>query len=227
MDWNIINKKLKLLGYDFPNSCLESFKTIVLKLEEEQIRLYEIPQRGKLKASDQTTWMKGFLNYCRDLGVVVEKEMLSGKDLSPQAKMHLLNKLLNIAIKEKYQDASEEGHIHEFSLPVEQETKSETIASAVAQINEILAKLQVPPLEEDAGESEAKPQTTSEDDNESIYSLCQIDGSAHDANVDRTTLLLRSLYTHDLRKLQSDIIWLTRRYGKIVGAQGALLETKS
>ncbi|KAK1936219.1 hypothetical protein X943_002180 [Babesia divergens] len=235
----LVLRKLRALGITPPQDIHAAFQGLVLKLEEETIRHYAISQRKALRESDPSKWNEALRKYCSDIGIEVNKEYLVNGELTAEGRITVLNSILTLALEEEYTDLVEgKTHTIHGKLKIEIEspevgTRNECFHEVVEKANELLIKLDIPLLPENATVEELRSamllllslysdrkgdqsETTSSSD--ALYMNlddvpCGIRSKDH--RVIKAARILRMLHSNELCKLQAEIVWLSERFQQL------------
>ncbi|UKJ88805.2 hypothetical protein MACJ_002051 [Theileria orientalis] len=225
-------KKLTNLGYDNKCDYLSTFNELVLKLEEDYINLYSSKKRDNFKKAKAGEWFKSFKTYCYDLNLDIPDDYFNRNQLTDHQKEELLNKLMNVSLSKKYESLFSDNK----SLDVLNNNESnipkynDDYKFQMDILNSFLEKHNLPLLSRNSKPSEIKSALdlylkfnhnhlsatlnyhtsnltssngsfTSSDDKESLENF--------------NTKQFRSMYTDDLCKLQSELLWLTKEFSKL------------
>ncbi|EAN31296.1 putative carnitine deficiency-associated family protein [Theileria parva strain Muguga] len=231
MDKSILDKKLKTLGYDPPEDYATSFGELVLKLEEEQIKHYTGNKLEKFKSSKGSDWNKLLKNYSEDLKLNLPAEFYDKNQFSDEKKLFLLNKLLNLSISSLYNHTSSDLEDKSSNSSTNQSFLRESDKLVINQLNLFLEELDLPLLNSDSKSSEVKSalelylklnhKHAGENTHNQIQDGKLLNNFLNDYSQglkDNNDFihLLRSLYTDDLCKLQSETIWITKEFSKLL-----------
>lgn len=229
----LVLRKLRALGITPPQDIHAAFQGLVIKLEEETIRHYAISQRQALRESDPSKWNEALRKYCSDIGIEVNKEYLVNGELTVEGRITVLNSILTLALEEEYTDLVEDGKLKAEIESPEVGTSNECFHEVVEKANELLIKLDIPLLPENATVEELRSamllllslysdrkgdqsETTSSSD--ALYMNlddvpCGIRSNDH--RVIKAARILRTLHSNELCKLQAEIVWLSERFQQL------------
>ncbi|XP_014251377.1 RNA transcription, translation and transport factor protein [Cimex lectularius] len=97
----MVKRKLKALNYhsadDFDINDFNHFKNLILWLEDQFIRLYKIEDRDGLRDVKSNQWMEHYKKYCKDL------ESPIPYDNKPES----LEWIVGLAVRQEYSDGKE------------------------------------------------------------------------------------------------------------------------
>ncbi|KAK2196126.1 RNA transcription [Babesia duncani] len=228
-----IEKKFKLLGYQQIPNLEEKFKEIVLKLEEENIRHYEIAQRTNLKSDNPDLWFLAFQKYCKDVNIDIPSKMIEKPNFTSEGKNYCLNELLNLALSEMYLDKIEDGTLVFISSNTDCTTTSNNGVSnsLIDGLNEILMKLEMPTLQYDSPIEEIKSafelllqlrhhvptNLASTDLLKDIMDIVPNNSETSCPTIKKASAILRCLHTQQLSQLHKEIVYLCQRFQQLIG----------
>ncbi|UVC49686.1 hypothetical protein MACK_003796 [Theileria orientalis] len=232
MSSNCLMKKITALGYENKSDHLSTFNEFVLKLEEDYINLYSSKKRDKFKNANAGEWFKSFKTYCYDLNLDIPDDYFNRNQLTDQQKEDLLNKLLNVSLSKKYERLFSDNK----SLDVLNDNESniskfnDDYKFQMDKLNCFLERLNLPLLNSDSKPSELKSALDlylkinndhlSATHKEHASNLTSVNGSFTSSDNKESfenisTNQFRSIYTDDLCKLQSELLWLTKEFSKL------------
>eukprot|EP00794_Sanderia_malayensis_P020075 gene20075-22045_t len=96
----MFKRKLKALGYHHPEDFNihdeQEFRSCIIWLENQKIRLYKVEDRGSLADIESEMWQAAYENYLKDLRCPVDRD----------EKSHAINWLLSHAVRLEYNENS-------------------------------------------------------------------------------------------------------------------------
>jgi len=144
-------RKLEAMKYpELGTACLsgDSYRKLVLWLEEEKIRFYEPNQRKGLRDFGDE-WLRHLAKYAKELGVPADN--LSDKDSA--SKLRVLSGLTNLAIHDVYRDRVEANDVS-MQEPVKPVAgggdNRQQLRDLVPSLNKLLEQYSLPRLQPDA-----------------------------------------------------------------------------
>lgn len=227
-----VYRKLRALGIHSPSDIHSHFPALVLKLEEEKIRRYDVDKRGILREAESSKWVVNLRKYCEDLGMDVSEEFGGEGNLTSEARVNILDKLLLLALEEEYLDLEGDGKLNIATEPAAEASREE-LDEVVVQANRLLEQLGIPMLDEDA---------TVEEIRSAVIFLLSLNASgvedlkrqktagarlyipleevpcgirSKDPLVIKAARILRTLHSNELCKLQAEIVWLSERFQQL------------
>ncbi|SBS83428.1 conserved protein, unknown function [Plasmodium ovale] len=100
---NSLERKLKLLKYENYDIGKDDFFYIILKMEEEKIRLYKPKEREKINYNKEKNYVEHILKYLKKLNINtanINKTNIHNMDV----RMYILNNLTTLALVDEYKD---------------------------------------------------------------------------------------------------------------------------
>ncbi|SBT77006.1 conserved protein, unknown function [Plasmodium ovale] len=100
---NSLERKLKLLKYENYDLGKDDFFYIILKMEEEKIRLYKPKEREKINYEKEKNYVEHILKYLKKLNINtanINKTNIHDMDV----RMYILNNLTTLALVDEYKD---------------------------------------------------------------------------------------------------------------------------
>ncbi|VWU49578.1 conserved protein, unknown function [Hepatocystis sp. ex Piliocolobus tephrosceles] len=100
---NSIERKLKLLGYKNVNIGTDEFFYIILKIEEEKIRLYKPKDREKLNYNKDKNYIEHIIKYLKKLNINTTN-IIKANINDKEVREYILNNLTTLALIDEYKD---------------------------------------------------------------------------------------------------------------------------
>ncbi|SPJ10876.1 conserved Plasmodium protein, unknown function [Plasmodium sp. DRC-Itaito] len=99
-----LEKKLKLLNYDEPFDIeKDDFYFLILKIEEEKIRLYKPKEREKINYRKEKNYIEHILKYLKKLNINIEN--INKNNMNDiNVRTYILNNLTTLALIDEYKD---------------------------------------------------------------------------------------------------------------------------
>uniref|UniRef100_A0A3B0MTT6 Uncharacterized protein n=1 Tax=Theileria annulata TaxID=5874 RepID=A0A3B0MTT6_THEAN len=169
--------------------------------------------------------------YLEDLKLNLPDEFYNKNQFSDEQKLFLLNKLLNLSIYNLYNHTSSDLVDKSCNSSTNQSLLSESDKLVINRLNLFLEEHNLPLLNSESKSSEVQSalelylKSTNKYTNENTHNQTQdfkiLNNFASDYSqglIDNNDFihLLRLLYTDDLCKLQSETIWLTKEFSKLL-----------
>lgn len=98
-----LERKLKLLNYVCKDIMNEEFFFLILKIEEEKIRLYKPREREKLNYQKEKNYIEHIIKYLKKLNIDmtgINKNNFKEKEV----RIYILNSLVTLALIDEYKD---------------------------------------------------------------------------------------------------------------------------
>ncbi|KEG02061.1 conserved protein, unknown function [Plasmodium vinckei vinckei] len=100
---NSLKRKLVLLGYESYDIEKDDFYRMILKIEEEKIRLYKPKEREKLNYTKEKNYIEHILKYLKKLNINVAN--INKTNINEiEIKKYILNNLTTLALLDEYKD---------------------------------------------------------------------------------------------------------------------------
>ncbi|SCM20791.1 conserved protein, unknown function [Plasmodium chabaudi adami] len=98
-----LKRKLVLLGYESYDIEKDDFYRMILKIEEEKIRLYKPKEREKLNYTKEKNYIEHILKYLKKLNINVAN--INKTNINEiEIKKYILNNLTTLALLDEYKD---------------------------------------------------------------------------------------------------------------------------
>ncbi|SOV77979.1 conserved Plasmodium protein, unknown function [Plasmodium sp. gorilla clade G3] len=99
-----LEKKLKLLNYDEPFDIeKDDFYFLILKIEEEKIRLYKPKEREKINYRKEKNYIEHIIKYLKKLNINTEN--INKNNMNDiNVRTYILNNLTTLALIDEYKD---------------------------------------------------------------------------------------------------------------------------
>ncbi|CDU18143.1 hypothetical protein YYC_04668 [Plasmodium yoelii 17X] len=100
---NSLKRKLVLLGYESYDIEKDDFYCMILKIEEEKIRLYKPKEREKLNYTKEKNYIEHILKYLKKLNINITN--INKTNINEiEIKKYILNNLTTLALLDEYKD---------------------------------------------------------------------------------------------------------------------------
>ncbi|CAD2103771.1 hypothetical protein YYG_01742 [Plasmodium vinckei petteri] len=100
---NSLKRKLVLLGYESYDIENDDFYRMILKIEEEKIRLYKPKEREKLNYTKEKNYIEHILKYLKKLNINVAN--INKTNINEiEIRKYILNNLTTLALLDEYKD---------------------------------------------------------------------------------------------------------------------------
>ncbi|CAD2091329.1 conserved protein, unknown function [Plasmodium vinckei brucechwatti] len=100
---NSLKRKLVLLGYESYDIEKDDFYRMILKIEEEKIRLYKPKEREKLNYTKEKNYIEHILKYLKKLNINVAN--INKTNINEiEIRKYILNNLTTLALLDEYKD---------------------------------------------------------------------------------------------------------------------------
>ncbi|ANQ08047.1 Uncharacterized protein PCOAH_00024410 [Plasmodium coatneyi] len=100
---NSLERKLKLLNYNPVDIGKDEFYYMILKLEEEKIRLYKPKEREKINYTKEKNYIEHILKYLKKLNINV-RNVNKTNIHEVGVRTYILNSLATLALIDEYKD---------------------------------------------------------------------------------------------------------------------------
>ncbi|CAG9476683.1 conserved protein, unknown function [Plasmodium vivax] len=100
---NSLERKLKLLNYNPVEVGKDEFYHMILKLEEEKIRLYKPKEREKINYTKEKNYIEHILKYLKKLNINV-RNVNKANMHEVGVRTYILNSLATLALIDEYKD---------------------------------------------------------------------------------------------------------------------------
>ncbi|EUD65582.1 hypothetical protein C922_04088 [Plasmodium inui San Antonio 1] len=100
---NALERKLKLLNYNPVEIATDEFYYMILKLEEEKIRLYKPKEREKINYTKEKNYIEHILKYLEKLNINVRNVNKTNMH-EVGVRTYILNSLTTLALIDEYKD---------------------------------------------------------------------------------------------------------------------------
>ncbi|GAW80896.1 hypothetical protein, conserved [Plasmodium gonderi] len=101
---NSLGRKLKLLNYDPVDIRTDEFYLMILKLEEEKIRLYKPKEREKINYTMERNYNEHILKYLKKLNINIHNINKINMSNDVEVRIYILNSLTTLALIDEYKD---------------------------------------------------------------------------------------------------------------------------